>query len=138
MTNEEKDLLLKDLSARLIHKVKAAYYDSEEGRESVDTIDGIDITSEPEILIGQYGLRIEGIKPYLRPMSSMTEEEQKKFDNFCVIDEDAWRGNGIKGYINQAEIMSKGIDYLNAHHFDYRGLIEKGLVLEAPEGMYDF
>ena len=75
-------------------------------------------------------------KLLLQPMSSMTEEEQKEFDEFCVIDYDAWMENGIVGYKNQAEIMTKGVDWLNAHHFDYRGLIEMGLALEAPEGLY--
>ena len=59
------------------------------------------------------------IKPYLRPMSSMTEDEGVELDNTVIM------GN----YGDDA-------DWLNAHHFDYRGLIKKGLALEAPEGMY--
>ena len=62
------------------------------------------------------------IKPYLRPMSSMTEEELKElniiFDN-C-----------------DTEYRVEAQDWLDAHHFDYRGLIEKGLALKAPEGIY--
>ena len=63
------------------------------------------------------------LKPYLRPMSSMTEEEEKEFQEIKLsyhFDEDSY-------------IL---LDWLNAHHFDYRGLIEKGLALEAKEGMY--
>lgn len=70
-------------------------------------------------------------------MSSMTKEEKKEFDDFCVIDEFAWKGNSEIGYKNQAIIMSDAINWLNARHFDYRGLIERGLALKAPEGMYN-
>ncbi len=59
-------------------------------------------------------------KPYLRPMSSMTKEELKEYENA----RDDWYDD-LKTY-----------DWLLAHHFDYRGLIEKGLALEAPERMY--
>jgi hypothetical protein len=83
------------------------------------------------------------VKPYLRLMSSMTEEEKDELNNLF---------NGTFQYFNQRVISaewdnneavfvgeldcSKLIDWLNAHHFDYRGLIEKGLALEAPGGMY--
>ena len=67
---------------------------------------------------------ITEIKPYLRPMSSMTEEEKYEFNELPTI------SSSIQSLsINE-------IDFLNAHHFDYRGLIEKGLALEASEGMY--
>lgn len=62
---------------------------------------------------------IENLKPYLRPVSSMTEEEI--------------RALGARVKINPAE----GLDYLNANHFDYRELIPKGLALPAPDGMYN-
>ena len=66
------------------------------------------------------------IKPYLRSMSSMTEEEVDEFTQFDV-------------YANGEYIMPnyEVIDWLNAHHFDYRGLIKKDLALEAPKGMYN-
>jgi len=73
---------------------------------------------------GTYSIaRGDVIKPYLRPMSSMTEEETKLYASFfsdttCICD------------------YATIIDWLNAHHFDYRGLIEKGLALEAPKDMY--
>ena len=99
MTQEEKDLLLKDLCARLPYGVKAWY-------KYFPPINGITskfVTSikiaDNEVALshkfnkeGYYEPIEEGgeiiIKPYLRPMSSMTEEEQKEFDEFCVIDED--------------------------------------------------
>lgn len=76
------------------------------------------------------------VKPYLRPMSSMTEEEMTVFDDFCVVDEFVWKGNLEKGFPNQAIIMSDGIEYLLSRHLDFRGLIPMGLALEAPKNMY--
>ena len=67
---------------------------------------------------------IEEIKLYLRPMSSMTEEESTTYEYSFLY------SNDLRIYAEEY------IDWLNAHHFDYRGLIEKGLALEAPEGMY--
>lgn len=64
-----------------------------------------------------------GFIPYLRPMSSMTKDERYEYNNLCIK--------------NSSQDTAKSIDWLNAHHFDYRGLIEKGLALEAPEGMYN-
>ena len=146
MNKEDKELLLKDLSARLPYGVKFAITNKKTG-----TLKSIGITKyglipinlfykKPSFyLINEFG-NIE-YKPYLRPMSSMTEEERSDM------------GKAIqKNYINpNGEIKSSGadnllmctarqaehfIDWLNAHHFDYRGLIEKGFALEAPEGMY--
>ena len=64
-----------------------------------------------------YHPHIDNCKPYLRPMSSMTEKEENE-------------------YINTFLAMWDAVDWLNEHHFDYRGLIPMGLALEAPEGMY--
>lgn len=141
MSKEEKQLLLKDLCARLPYGVLC----------HTDKGDGYLCSINQTIFGTEYGININPlkrdyfndsehdkvvIKPYLRPMSSMTEEEKNVFDDFCVVDEFAWNGNAEKGYPNQASIMSDGIDWLLSHHFDFRGLIEKGLALEAPEGMY--
>lgn len=130
---KDKELLLKDLCARLPYRVIASCAEG--------TVMGIHwnkVKLDASLLfeLQENGALIY-VKPYLRPMSSMTEEEKKQFDKFMCLDEDAWIGKGIKGYINQSIIMSDGIDWLNAHHFDYRGLIEKGLAIEAPEGMYN-
>ena len=65
----------------------------------------------------------EEIKPYLRPMSSMTEEEKAMYEGLMI-------GTDNISY------MLDVIDWLNANHFDYRGLIEKGLALKAPKDMY--
>ena len=89
------------------------------------------------------------IKPYLRPMSSLTEEEKEKLCELCDMyepynDTNDYSYYGIKVVREFCVTDEKYIDTLNfrvidwllENHFDYRGLIEKGLALEAPEGMY--
>ena len=86
---------------------------------------------------------------YLRPMSSMTEEEREdareKFfdesDHYDIDDIGEIYADTYQPYTSVYTLsfarLSGYIDWLNAHHFDYRGLIEKGLALEAPDGMYN-
>lgn len=116
MTQEYKELLLKDLCARLPYKVKASYYDKEAECETWDEIEGIIIDGCVDI--GQYSLPIERIKPYLFPLSSMTEEEIKEYKHLV-----AFSGNPTGS--------ANFIDWLNAHHFDYRGLIPAGAAIDA-------
>ena len=125
MTQEEKDLLLKDLCGRLCYGVKFGI-----GLGKLGKYDLVEInTKKGKVLFG-HGLYtdLETCRPYLRPMSSMTEEEKGEYDVFCC-----------EPYLGIDETTASNfINWLNAHHFDYRGLIEKGLALEAPEGMYKF
>lgn len=135
MTQEEKELLLKDLCARLPYKVKVQYLDLEDNRLDYDiaigvTLDGYKGMTTVDVF--KYGFLIEKVKPFLRPISSMTKEEQKEFVGFhCVnlcpiiIDEMLTLKDEIEMF-----------DWLNEHHFDYRGLLERGLAIEAPDGMY--
>ena len=136
MTQEEKQLLLKDLSARLIYK-PFAYKTYREGTKLMEgdsplETDDIDMLSETDDILKETGYTI---KPYLRPMSSMTEEEKEEIrQQFCY----EWEESVTELMYCSIEIGDADyfIDWLNEHHFDYRGLIEKGLALEAPEGMY--
>lgn len=138
MTQEEKSLLLKDLCARLPYSVKCHEADVEY------TFDIIGTTSNNKefVFSDGYERNLEQIKPYLRPMSSMTDDEKKEL--LTVVDSETEdtidqlrTGNcGImegKYHFNSL----KEFDWLNAHYFDYRGLIEKGLALQAPEGIYN-
>jgi len=68
-------------------------------------------------------------KPYLRPIFSMTKEERNEYDSK--------RKHICDDYNRYCFDTVASIDWLNAHHFDYRGLIDKGLALEASEGMYN-
>lgn len=120
MTREEKQLLLKDLCARLPYGVKATIVGIHSFIVDGVTVehDGITIWLEG----GSYSLEI--VKPYLRSMSSMTEEESSEL---YVI-----RKSTQMTY----SVEPKELDWLLSNHFDIRGLIEKGLALEAKEGMY--
>ena len=135
METQDKELLVKALCGYLPYGVKAQYFNPEDCREDIDTIVGADFDAkEPRFDIFEYGFEVTKFKPYLRPMSSMTEKEQKIFnDEYCVINEDCWMEKGLVGYINQARIIAEGVDWLNAHHFDYRGLIDKGLAIKVTE-----
>ncbi len=143
MTQEEKQLLLKDLCARLPYGVIVHNEEGYEGHlNSINqTIFGIEldvnITSTRRV-----DFQLDTCKPYLRPMSSMTEEEEKEIQKinwqFCKPNNvllECFVGNADDGYCSTSQMVGI-LDYLNAHHFDYRGLIEKGLALAAPEDMY--
>lgn len=152
MTQEEKQLLLRDLCARLPYGVIIAYKEDKNdyhcwtlrtlnapGISKSDTVPDSDgeIECTEQAGIGTFTsirpFRLEKMLPYLRPMSSMTEEERDKLREFCGKEEGILYDIGISGAINAPAI----IDYLNARHFDFRNLIEKGLAIEAPEGMYE-
>ena len=131
MTQEEKQVLLKDLCARLPYGVKCFCKWSKEVPNgtvgciqelSTFLLDELEIMDNPE-----YDCQVSEIKPYLRPMSSMTEEELFNYKHLDLLN-----------YSNDGFEMPNfhSIDWLLSHRFDYRGLIEKELALEAPEGMY--
>ena len=117
MTQEEKILLLKDLCARLPYETIVSV-DNGKYRE--------DMKLRPYHIAD---FNNWNIKPYLRLMSSMTEEEESEYNLIQGLQHWMIEDGMIQNY-------GDAIDWLNAHHFDYRGLIEMGLALEAPEGMY--
>lgn len=116
MTQEEKKLLLVDLCARLPFKVKVCLYEKE-----TCILMGIN-GHEVYLDVDSDSFRIENIKPYLRPMSSMTEEERIESLEFAWIDD-----YGRLASYN--ENIPKYIDWLNKKMFDYRGLIPMGLAI---------
>ena len=132
MTQEEK-LLLQDLCARLPFGVKAQYYGSAEEMLTVDTIEAIYTQPSVEIVIGQYGLGIEDVKPYLRPLSSMSDEEYEEFGatrlehQLKCLEIDEKR----KAFEAGMKFDAKDLEYLYSHHYDVRGLIPKGLALST-------
>ena len=128
MTQEDKQLLLKDLSARLPYRVHLRT-NSTDDMELLDIIRDTDY--EDQFWINGY-YDIEDIKPYLRPMSSMTEEEKHELLKFGVVNLDK-DNNAIDVCCVGFESHAKVQDYLNSIHFDYRGLIEKGLAIEVTE-----
>ena len=126
MIQEDKELLLKDLSARLPYGVMVRH-DNEQGK-SVDTrlvgYNGDWFNYYIDNLC--YHLKVYEFKPYLRSMDDMTEEEKREYNTIAM--------HTIvtsKGFVHLE--ASELVDWLNAHHFDYRGLIEKGLAIAVTE-----
>lgn len=138
MTQEEKELLLIDLCARLPYGV--VLVDDNGDKMPLDYKGTITNKRFTEVL--SHSIEVYGIKPYLRPMASMTKDEREEYENLYEYEEreynqgcnyfDEWKVN-----IDDESRLFKIADWLNKHHFDYRGLIERGLALEAPEGMYN-
>jgi hypothetical protein len=130
MTQEDKDLLLHDLSARLPYRVIVDY-----SHNAFDVRKGNYVKHGSKCVLNCYLLDVfmsprqnekgEYIKPYLRPMSSMTEEENKEYYETFRVESYG------RGYVYVESI--KSYDWLLSHHFDYRGLIEKGLAIEVTE-----
>lgn len=148
MTQEEKQLLLKDLCSRLpYHPIVKIYNDSWEGCQFGEFDNNLSYHHVEAFVCD----RIE-IEPYLRPMSSMTEEEKEEYFNVCdedikilstamdapdIIISDKGRTQGYVAY--------KELEWLYEHHFDfirkvgdkYTTLTDMGLALKAPDGMYN-
>ena len=124
MTQEEKQLLLKDLCARLPYRVICDMWF--EGNEANKITEVLKCGGLMRLMNSEFNFIV---KPYLRPMSNMTDEEEKIYSQMWNLQDE---------YPTDADIQFKidVFDWLLAHHFDFRGLIEKGLALEAPEGMY--
>ena len=109
MTQENKELLLKDLCARLPYEVKVFILN----KGNIETDIVLSLSNVHYIQMLNLGY-IKDCKPYLFPMSSMTEE-QKNIYSKLPYHSTEWQF----------------VDWLNKNHFDYRGLIEKGLALDA-------
>lgn len=112
MTEEQKNLLMRDLCARLLYKVCAQIPD--EYGSYTSTIESIDIDGFVKDFEGKL-IEIEYIKPYLFPLSSMTEEQKEDMiKSSCGIGSD-----------------KNVFDWFNKNHFDYRGLIPLGLAIDC-------
>lgn len=133
MTQKDKELLLRDLCTRLPYGVKI--YSDIGGDNTLLGIYGDRVFTTCEEPDKHNDYPIECIKPYLRSMSFMTEKEIEIVNNLIYNKENIWTSPIPVWVINESDI-EKYIDFCNLHHLDYRGLIEKGLALEAPEDMY--
>ena len=130
MTKEEKELLLKDLCARLPYGVKLEFYASATKQTYVCTLLGLEPEEEEPIIAktenGYFYMLAGNVKPYLFPLSSMSEEQQKEFDQLIELELKA-----INDEISHTQVTIFEVDFYNKNHFDYRGLIEKGLAIDA-------
>ena len=147
MTIEDKELLLIDLSARLAYGVVCVgiTYELDDDGERYIPFKVKDILTEIhnyklETASVRLGLisscKLETVKPYLRPMSSMTEEEENEWNGLNIdplFEAVGGQHTRIEDLMLRAKSQYNPTDWLNAHHFDYRGLIEKGLAIEVTK-----
>lgn len=141
MTELEKELLFTDLCGRVPYKPMLQIYweDMYGDGYNNEELASVDNSTGTNMYVNDRW--IENVKVYLRPMSSMTEDERKFY--YGIVHIQRFEGNyeidaPLDNPITTIEIsrISEVMDWLNEHHFDYRELIEKGLALEASEGMY--
>ena len=114
MTQEHKELLLKDLCERLPYRVKISVNDNIESLQGINVLDNV-------VEYGSFlSSDIEEVKPYLFPLSNMTEEQQKEYQYIT----ERWM-------YDSSYSIADSIDWLNKNHFDYRCLIPMRLAIDA-------
>ena len=123
-----KKILIKDLCSRLPYRVKVQHLPSQIPLEILSiNPNGV------AWVTGDKGYPFEvdwkNCKPYLFPLSSMTEEQQKEYRKICDLDMEILENRPMKGEPFPAMYNSQ--DWLDAHHFDYRGLIPMGLAIDV-------
>lgn len=123
MTQEEKDLLLQDLCGRLPYKVKVTTTNT---AVKFGVISGISIENKISVRTKHADIvfNCTEVKPYLFPLSSMTEEQKVIYGDLCyaVIHSLAW---------DMQAALNELVDWLNKNYFDFRGLIPKDLAIDA-------
>lgn len=146
MTQEYKEILLKDLCARLPYFLYVECYNKGkecfiEGRmKQIDFDTSLIEVIPPEMekykpaAVSTWAA-LESVKPYLRPLSTMTKEEEDEWSKAIEIELKALEGPSGHTVENVASSAFE-IDFYNKYHFDYRGLIPMGLALEATADMY--
>ena len=141
MTEKDEKLILIDIAARVPYGVmveqtlfSSTVADKNQRLKSVQENNCV------KLYWNKYNLDdfvpIDCIKPYLRPMSSMRDDERKEYKSFIFTQHHEWDGHGKSTDYVETDDVERYVTWLNAHHFDYRGLIPMGLALEAPEDMY--
>ena len=121
MEESSKQLLLKDLCERLPYNVICQVEFKEGGKynSKVMLLSGI-FTDKAYFTTKGGSIYSNEYKPYLFPLSSMTDEQKQEYQHIT----ERWM-------YDSSYSISDSIDWLNVHHFDYRGLIEKGLAIDA-------
>ena len=144
MTQEDKMLLIKDLSSRLPYAVYVQHISGASGIlhnisifHKYDENDNIyDAICYTDLLKDGSSMGIEQFKPYLFPLSSMTKEEKEELKQEHIKDEKLYvecltRASKGDSSMRGKVIIHYAMDWCNKNHFDYRGLIEKGLAVDA-------
>jgi hypothetical protein len=134
MTQEERNLLIQDLCARfpygVIAKKEYTFVFTNGTISKSKEIEKIDLEDIEYLISGDDCIDV--LKPYLRPMSSMTDEEREEYRLLGGV----MSYNPAHNTYAVAAFSPEAYDWLNKNMFDYRGLIPKGLALKAKEGMY--
>ena len=137
MKQEEKDLLLKDLCARLPYGVRMFEIEPINDIQSHLTL--YSITNKKSVICitpsgGIVSSSIDAFKPYLFPLSSMTEEQREEINKITngsvAISKHFFYDLCNCSKIYHFDVIAV-IDWLNANRFDYRGLIPKGLAIDC-------
>ena len=141
MTQEDKSLLLKDLCARLPYGVKflreSWNFETDQEMSVIEVLEDID---KDGYINNTKVYKVEDIKPYLFPLSSMTEEQKKEISKrynlhtyYGLYIEITNHSEGYWDDDNSCNLQDYLwlVDWFNKNHFDYRGLIEKGLAIDA-------
>ena len=142
MTQEDKDLLMQDLCSRLPYNVIVSL-DSNRGvleaaypRDYAVCVDELEHKIHYDygasVNYGRFDIEESNVRPYLRRMSSITEDEAKFMLYELVNDRDSTKPEAEECALH-ALWNAQLNEWLNAHHFDYRGLIDKGLAIEVTE-----
>ena len=148
MTQEDKDLLLKDIFGRIPYGVKCSYLDIEFNNTTYGNLESFEYDDDKDLIfvIDGIGIYSEHVKPYLFPMSSMTEEQKKEL---ITITDGKFRymwgditnaiprkntsewGISENAFINGIKVINSLYIWLLKNHFDINGLIPKGLAIDA-------
>ena len=139
MTQEEKQLLLKDLCARIPYHTLVQLNPGAYNKPETCLLTGVH-GEKVHLNVDSDPFKINSIKPYLRPLSNMTKEEEKELkstlpfgisfswdvnNEFIIYTDSEYDGDHYFSCFVDIQ------DWLNAHHFDFRGLIEKGLAIDC-------
>lgn len=146
MEEKDKKLLLSDLSPRLPYGVKVL--NTAEGLNEICILDSImtSRTHKEHIFVGvtlpddSIMTGIEMVKPFLRPLLNITDEEKRVLNDFASDMGEKWfnAASNDEKWLATIENNRRSMEYLYSRHIDVNGLIPKGLALEAPDEMYNF
>ena len=135
MTQEDKDLLLKDIFGRIPYGIKCSYLDIEFNDTTHGNLESFEYDDDKDVIfvIDGIGIYSKHVKPYLFPLSSMTEEKLKRINDAHHKDV-KFIMNMMKQEVEYGTdiiVTHEVVDWCNQNHFDYRGLIEKGLAIDC-------
>ena len=128
-TQEQKELLIKDLCTRLPYEIIIEHEGILSRLDTIFMCDSISISSTSMDEKLSYNLDLNEIKPCLYPLSSMTDEQKKELDD-TLVDLNL---KALSDKISSEVVSTYEIDFYNKNHFDYRGLIPMGLAMDASE-----